>query len=68
MYTAWKMYNTDFINAQQAKLAYRCPLYLPFGGMNVCLLVCPRNKQRQNGGHIRKILHIQRDTIQQPNQ
>jgi len=23
MYTAWKLYNTDFINAQQAKLAYR---------------------------------------------
>ena len=25
-------------------------------------------KKRQNDGHIRKILHLQRDKIQQPNQ
>jgi hypothetical protein len=29
---------------------------------------CPCNQQRQNDGHIRKILHLQRDKIQQPNQ
>ena len=28
----------------------------------------PRNQQKQNDGHIRKILHLQRDKIQQPNQ
>jgi hypothetical protein len=28
----------------------------------------PRNQQRHNDGHIIKILHVQRDTIQQPNQ
>ena len=28
----------------------------------------PRNQQRQNNGHVGKILHLQRDKIQQPNQ
>jgi hypothetical protein len=28
----------------------------------------PRNQQRQNDGHIGKILHLQRDKIQQSNQ
>jgi hypothetical protein len=37
MYIAWKMCNTEFINAQQAKLAYRC---------GVC--IHQRYKMRQN--------------------